>query len=245
MKSIPSISSIKRFIKNDLKNFEERGIPKYSFKRVSSRGIDSNTPANKESRIKAVEKLRDYIHGGAKWVCVDETSWSIAQTPAYGWSEEGKQCIITKCKNGLRMTSCCSIDCDGTGYCNLILAENTLETFDAYFKRLMKYYDDQQRKCVFWCDNCNIHNHMLNLVKNTNHVVVFNSAYSPELNPIENIFGIWKNSIEKEMRTYKGITSFIKIIKDSFENISPEICQRTFERVRNEIWPQVFNRKDI
>ena len=40
----------------------------------------------------------------------------------------------------------------------------------------------------------------MTLVRNTNHVVVFNSAYSPELNPIENIFGIWKRKAEKDIR---------------------------------------------
>ena len=129
------------------------------------------------------------------------------------------------------------------GYCNLITAANTLDTFDAYFKRLMKYYDEQQRKCVFWIDNCKIHNHVKEMVAGTNHVVIFNAAYSAELNPIENIFGIWKNRIEKEMRLFTNIENFIKIISDSFEQISPEECQRTFEHVRNVVWPKAFNRE--
>ena len=109
----------------------------------------------------------------------------------------------------------------------------------------MNYYDEKRTKCVFWCDNCSIHNSMMTLVRNTNHVVVFNSAYSPELNPIENIFGIWKRKAEKDIREWDSLQDFIEKISKSFSEIEEQAFRSTFERCRNEIWFKVEQREDL
>ncbi|KAL7716331.1 putative transposase [Entamoeba marina] len=110
--------------------------------------------------------------------------------------------------NGIRLTSVCAIDSDGFSYCNIVAGSNTKECFESYFKRLMNIYDSQNRKCVFWCDNCSIHNSMNEMVEATQHLVIYNAAYSPELNPIENIFGIWKIKTEKQIR---GVGEFARL----------------------------------
>ena len=101
----------------------------------------------------------------------------------------------------MRITSIASIDSTGIGECFLVCGSTDKEFFEATFKRMMKTYDDAGVRAVFWCDNCSIHNGVEQLVEGTNHRVVFNAPHSPELNPIENIFGIWKRRAETTIRT--------------------------------------------
>lgn len=241
----PSDSSIRRFMKDEIKNSEDREIPVFSYQRVKMRGPAANTPENKQKRIDAVNELREYIHGGARLVCVDETHWKVAGTAVYGWGIKGDQAIVTKKKGGISLTATCSIDYDGFGYCNLITGSNDIEMFEAYFKNLIKHYDDQHRKCVFWCDNCNIHNTMKDLVQNTNHVVVYNAAYSPSLNPIELVFGIWKRNAESKIRLFTGLQDLIDQIAEQFKLIDKEEFQSSIEHVRNVEWPKVYDRCDL
>ena len=241
----PSASSIRRFIKGQLSVNDERDIPIFSFKRESQRGISANTMENKEKRRQAVDKLRSFLNGEAKWVCIGETSWRVASTAAYAWAERGEKCFLTKAKGGIRLTSICSIDSDGFGYCNIVAGTNTIETFETYMKYLVNYYSKLKKKCVFWCDNCTIHNTIETIVNGTEHSVVFNAAYSPELNPIENIFGIWKRSIERDIRTWNNLEDFLFKIQESFNNIPSHFFQSTFKRVRNYVWDKVYKNEDI
>lgn len=243
--NVPSESSIRRYLKGEIKNDDLREIPKFTFKRETTRAAVANTEENKTARQNAVKQLREYIRGGAKWVCIDESSWRVASTPCYGWSKRGEKCFITKAKGGIRLTSLTAVECDGFALCDIVSGQVTKEIYESYFKRLIKHYDDLNVKCVFWADNCSIHNSMRSIVQGSNHVVVFNSAYSPEINPIENIFGIWKRSCERDIREWRGTNVLLEQMKIAFQNISTETFISSFEKVRNEIWYKVEHREDL
>ena len=55
-------------------------------------------------------------------------------------------------------------------------------------------------QCVFFMDNAPVHDKMAidDLCAKSNQKVEYNAPYSPELNPIENFFGIWKQRVMKE-----------------------------------------------
>ena len=50
-------------------------------------------------------------------------------------------------------------------------------------------------------DNARIHKQdvIKQLVEPTGNKVIFGAPYSPEMNPIDNIFGIWKRKVDEEI----------------------------------------------
>ena len=148
-------------------------------------------------RIEAIQRLRDKLGAGYWWVCIDETSWRVGNTTAFGWAKRGDPCFVTKSRGGIALTSISSIDTHGVGYCNHTTTTNTTETFNAYFRRLIETYDDVGLRCVFGVDNCRLHNQMEAIVAGIRHCVVFNAAFSPELNPIEKSSGCGRGTLSE------------------------------------------------
>ena len=143
------------------------------------------------------------------------------------------------------MTSVSSIDMRGIGYCNLTTCTNTTETFNAYFRRLIARYDEVNLRCVFWVDNCQILNQMREIVDGSNHYVVFNAAYSHELNPIENIFGAWKTKAERDVRVWTNQQDLLDKTADAFTKIKSSSVTAAMERCRSEVWVKALQMQDL
>lgn len=59
-----------------------------------------------------------------------------------------------------------------------------------FLNHLIKELNNKET-IVFWIDNARIDEH----AKDQKHKVIYNAPYSPEMNPIENILGIWNEKI--------------------------------------------------
>ena len=74
-------------------------------------------------------------------------------------------------------------------YYTLVRGKVIAEINDAFLDRL-----DEELKSdgpiVFWMDKASIYNNAQEKFKSSKHKVIFNTLYSPEINPIENIFGV-------------------------------------------------------
>ena len=119
------------------------------------------------------------------------------------------------------------------------------ECFNAHFKRLIARYDQTGVRCVFWVDHCGIHNAMESIVENTRHCVGFNAAYSPEVNQIENMFGVWKQQAEWDVRSFDGLQGLLEKIVAEFETIEQNVVSASFELCRNEVWPKAYAMEDL
>ena len=243
--TIPSVSAISKFLRGLTGTNDGRQIPVISFKKCHTRGPAANTDANKTLRIEAITQLQEKMADGYLWVCIDETAWSVGNTTAYGWSKRGDPCFVTKARGGVALTSISSIDTQGIGYCILTTTTNTTETFNAYFRRLIQKYDNAKVRCVFWVDNCRIHNEMETIVRGSRHCVVYNAAYSPELNPIENIFGIWKRYAERDIREWTNLQDLLDKIAAAFVRIESNFVIAAIERCRTGVWQKALDREDL
>ena len=74
---------------------------------------------------------------------------------------------------------------------------------------------------------------------------MFNAAYSPELNPIENVFGIWKRRAERTIRTWDGLEDFLQKLKTSFMQIESHEVVASIEGCRSEVWAKALRREDL
>ena len=98
---------------------------------------------------------------------------------------------------------------------------------------------------LFWCDNCSIHSGIRQLVEGSRHCVVFNAQYSPEMNPIENVFVIWKRRAEESIRVWDGLDDFLQKIKMSFLQIELQEVLAFMERCRSEVRAKAMRREDL
>ena len=94
-------------------------------------------------------------------------------------------------------------------------------------------------------DNASIHKRAEEVIKHTNHKIVFNAAYSPDLNPIENIIGIWKDLVRKLVVKFNSESELIKLIAKSFGKVNPADIRAAMEHVRNEVFYKVQNNEDL
>ncbi|KAF7689077.1 hypothetical protein CDIK_2903, partial [Cucumispora dikerogammari] len=84
---------------------------------------------------------------------------------------------------------------------------------------------------VFILDNCRIH-HYLGLketIESLNLTLLYLPPYSPFLNPIENVFSVWKNAV---IRTgCKNEEELYSVISSTFLEIEPSVCEAFYRKM--------------
>ena len=236
-----SSATIQRYIRKQAK---EDGLPVFSFKKTQNRAPVANTPENKKIRKKACCRLMSYIQAGYDWVCIDETSFEVGYVNIRGWGETSKRVLNTKTIKGFRGTALFGISSTGMQYCLFIRGSVTQDIFNAFLKYLLAEIHEKEN-VVIWMDNASIHKKATVALEGTNHKVVFNAAYSPELNPIENVIGIWKGIVKKEVVKFNSESELIELIGKSFGKVNPADIRAAMEHIRNEIFRKVENEEDI
>ena len=97
---------------------------------------------------------------------------------------------------------------------------------------------------VFVMDNASIHKKEVEeLAETYGCKVLFNAPYSPECNPIEMVFGIWKTRVGK--LTNVDITSLLTNISRCFEDISPSEVKRCINHFLGPVTTKIMNRDDL
>ena len=129
-------------------------------------------------------------------------------------------------------------------YCTLVRGKVTAEIYDAFLDHLTNELKNDG-PIVFWMDNARIHEHAQEKYKNSMHKVIYNAPYSPEMNPIENIFGIWKDKITKEIVNFGSEKDLIDLIQKTFTKIEPAEIRKTLENIRWTIFPKADELDDL
>ena len=94
-------------------------------------------------------------------------------------------------------------------------------------------------------DNCRIHNQMEETVAGSRHCVIFNAAYSPELNPIENIFGLLKRYAERDVRVWTDLQDLLDKIAAAFSRIEANHVMAAMERCQTDVRMKVLQMEDL
>lgn len=204
----------------------------YSFKMNQKRDPNSNSMDNKIIRKERVKELSQCLVDGYEWVCIDETRFDVGYIRVKGWSKKGKRLYIHRKKRGFSCTGITAIGHNGILYCALIRGKVTADVYDAFLEHLANELKNQG-PVVFWMDNARIHEHAIQKFQNSKHKVIFNAPYSPEMNPIENIFGIWKEKIPKEVVQFESEVDLLELIQKTFQMIDPSEIRKTMESTRD------------
>lgn len=226
---------------------EKYGFQSLTMQRVYYRGDGAESPKNKERRKVVVSKLNEYMKRGYHPVFVDETHWSIG----WAWNRQrgikGEKIVVeNKCRS-YSITAISSITEVGPGY-TLVLESSSVSaaTFTSYMTRLLNC--NPEEKEVYFMDNASVHRKkdLIPLVHSVkNKEILFNAPYSPDINPIETFFSIWKRNVEAKCKVAPSPRELVGIIEDTFSNIPPYECLDLINHVRKDITDDVLNGKDM
>ena len=111
-------------------------------------------------------------------------------------------------------------------------------------KELIALYRLDNANVVFVMDNASIHKgEMPSLCEQYGCQVLFDAPYSPECNPIELVFGIWKMRVGKLHNV--DIADLLRNIARRFEEITPSEVKRCIAHFLGPVTTKVMNREDL
>lgn len=238
-----------------------------TLKKVRINPIARNSIETKKQRIEYCSKFLD--NSRKTFVFIDEMGMSICTLRNKGRSKKGTQAILKAPLSKAPNISVCMAICKEQG---IVHYETKNEAFDGqsfyeFLKNLIQVCKDKNFKnIVFVMDNCKIHKkdefNCEDLCIKNNIELWFLPPYSPELNPIENVFSMVKSNIRKLLATtyHKQLMEtsnlpwgqkgkkreelLIIILDEVVELITPEIMINYWDHLMKVI-PKVFKNQDI
>ena len=192
---IVSAATIQRYVTN-ASSMDENELVPLSFAQCTTRGPCSNSESNKDLRIEKMTELDRYMRAGFTLVFVDESHWNLANVRTRKWGERGKRRYHTRSLARVQLSCICAVSDSGKAHCRLFNRTINGDIFMRYMMELMDYFAADNSNCVFIMDNAPIHKEeVVRLAQDHHHEIMFNAPYSPECNPIEMVFGFWKNRV--------------------------------------------------
>jgi hypothetical protein len=139
---------------------EAAGGKRYSYTRISLRGLPANTDGNKLIRKEAARMLLNFEDRGWLPMYVDETHWALEPSHMAGWSGLGEKTLFEVPSNCPTISCVCAISEFGVEYAEVETGMAVGgDYFKAYMLRLMKNLKEKKREnCVFYMDNSSVHN---------------------------------------------------------------------------------------
>jgi len=149
-------------------------------------------------------------------ICIDETSIDTRMLPLYGWASKGEKVTHTVNAYKSRYTIICAISNKKVIYYEIIKNSVDKIKFKQFLENLFNK-NISNKKIVL--DNACIHHSKLvkEYLDTTTNEFIFNAPYTPEYNPIEQLFSKLKLNIRKHLdNNYKKL---MKTVKSTFKNI--------------------------
>jgi transposase len=210
-----SISSIYYVIKNN----------NITYKKLNIKTNPHNNITQKE-QLKYMDSIIKSV-GNDNIISIDETSIELSSKPSKGWSKKGEKCNIdiNKAKiNNKRYTVVMAIS--NKEILDFSIVEKGMKGsgFLNFIKKLKR--KDVKNDKTYLMDNAVIHKTKLfyNYAKEEKINVLYNVPYHSETNPIETIFSILKNKINRCVNDtrediIKILVEFKKTYKKSLNKI--------------------------
>lgn len=133
----------------------------------------------------------------SKLVFIDETGIRTNSTPRYGWSKRGEPCIGHSPASWKSVSFIGAIRLDGVGEGSTVQGAFNKESFGEYMEEYL--LPSLKRGDIVVMDNLSVHKKSFNMrrFKRRGIEIKYLPRYSPDLNPIENMWGKVKEIIRK------------------------------------------------
>jgi transposase len=204
---------------------------KYSWKRIRKRGVSKS----KETLTSAFKiKINKIIENKSLIFSFDESGFDHKVLPIYGYSSIGKQCLLDYIPSNdrQRYNLLMLIGNDGSCFYKLYKENVTKQIFQSFINGL-----DLPINCKIVMDNASIHKgkEWIETLQNNKKIeIVYIPPYSPEMNPIELVFGIIKNKYYKS-RYFKKLNIEDNIL-EAIKTISQDKIKNVFNHTATNYW---------
>ncbi len=191
---------------------------KISRKKVSKRKVlPGNTEAKKKELIDRVRNHNRPIN------CLDETGFEVISNPRYGYSKKGTRCYFDdKTKRRLKRI-----------HAVFMISKECIVNYELYDEainqeRLIDFLNKSVYEGDILMDNHSVHHGKIvkEYLKNKHVNVLYNVAYSPELNPIEEVFGVLKRSLK--LKVIRNMDEMKNAIDEEVKRINKEVKMSNF-----------------
>ncbi len=208
----------KKFKLNLSKSFIYTTIKKklnYSFKKITKKNFSKNI----NDLIKKKKNFKKKYSNYKNIICIDETYVHSNIHSKYGWALNGKRLIHYVKSNPIKYSIIVAISCNGIQ--QYLISKNNINK-DIFKKFIVQLCHINKNK-LFLMDNVSFHKSkdVTSIIDKTSNKAIFIPPYSPELNPIEEVFSIFKRCIanNKLKNTYSKIIFELRKLKNTnFEN---------------------------
>jgi transposase len=129
-------------------------------------------------------------------IAVDEIGFDFRTQPLYGYSKKGTKAITHwKSSNRTRTSMIMAIDRKGRYFCQLLHGTTNAERFSKFINKL-----PWPKGSVVMMDNASFHKGQVvnDALNERAYSSIFTPPYSPDCNPIENVFSVIKGSFRKQ-----------------------------------------------
>lgn len=170
----------------------------------------------KNELINKIKPVQNYLNS------YDEMAIYLNDTPTYGWSIKGKDCIIENKKTLIKKRFTIGMAIDKKANIDFTLIEGSLKQ-DKLNKNKLKSQ-------TFFMDNASIHKSkkMKMYIEKNNINVIFNIPYCSEFNPIEYIFSLLRKKLINE--NVESINDILKIVINFKKEINKEHVKNIFNK---------------
>ncbi len=186
----------------------------------------------KKRRVDYKDALEDGLVSGE--ICVDdlvfldEAGLKLGQTPDYAWAEGGERAVSPEPKHlGKNITLVSAMSLTGVLAAMYCICTFNGEGFEAFVENLL--IPALRPGQILILDNVNFHKRasVIQAIKSAGVKVVFLPQYSPELNPIENMWSKLKTYL-KTMKV-KTLDDLNHYLKEGLERITEYDCESWYE----------------
>ena len=183
---------------------------KYSYKKINNKLYNKSIKLLKKKQKIFLKTIKNINLN--KIICIDETYLHSNNSKKYGWSKIGSRIFHYKKTNPTKYSILMSIS--NKKIINYEIYSHNINTniFYIYMLNLNNIFNN----CYFLMDNVSFHKSKIikNIFNNSTNKLLFIPPYSPQFNPIEEVFSQLKRNIK-----YISKCSVVKKIKRSTKTI--------------------------
>ncbi|CAG9321969.1 unnamed protein product [Blepharisma stoltei] len=188
----------------------------YSMKRVRGHVPEADRISHKNARCRVVQQLILLQREGKQLISIDECQVNRGETAYYGWSKEGQKAMNICGRKGppLQIVVACSSH-KLLGY---MVKPNKVNEFgykhflQAIIGKLKEMDENYKEKYFLFMDNASAHKTKMikDFCELEGITVLCNAPMTPQLNPIEYIFSMFKNNLRRlPMSEHNDLIEFI------------------------------------
>lgn len=224
------------------KAVREAGFTRKKITNITER---HNSEETKLKRKKVALEMIGVYYQKRSVVYIDESAFHIGMQQLYGYSQKGAKAVSITQPKSINYSLLAAIRNEGIIAFQIFRGSVKSADFNGFMARLISNLglDEQQQEIVFFMDNASIHKN-LDLREEiwTQITIIYNAPYSPQLNPIEECFSLWKHHVRKSRPQTER--ELVEAVLSAAHSISSADC-RQFVRHSLGYYRDCFQLNDI